>query len=517
MPPPERYALLSVTDRTGIVEFAYDLSKLGYKIIAAGGTAATLRQAEIEVLEAAEFVSSREQLEGRLGLLHPRLLAGISADRDHPGQMHELERRQGVPIDLVAVNFYPLAEVIADRDIPQAEALETVDLAGATLLLAAARNHRHVLPLCDPDDYQPIVDSLKQYGRVLPDRRQTLAAKVFHYAAYYNTTVAQFLGERWSRLPDEMAMGLKKTAEFPYGENPQQQGALYALSGVRPWGVNATQLLYGKSLSYNHFLDLEIAWELATELEGPACVMVKHAVPSGVACSESLAEAARLAYRCDPRGSFRGTAAVNRELGEEAASFFAAEFVSCIAAPQFSQKALDILKTKKDLRLVALPSGLVAGQGLLFRSVAGGVLVQSRDDEKLFGETRVATRRAPNELEMISLRVGWQVAKHARTHAAVLCQGPATIGIGSGQTSRLDAVRLAIVKSQERHPIVRAGQPLVIAADGSLSAEHLQEAAMAGVTAVIQAGGTSEDRDAVAYCDSKGLAMLFAGVRHFRH
>jgi phosphoribosylaminoimidazolecarboxamide formyltransferase / IMP cyclohydrolase len=513
----ERYALLNVTDKTGIVEFGYELKALGFTVIATGATAATLKQAELEIHELRDFVASREILEGPLGLLHPRILAGLSADRDNPGQMHELERRHAVPIDLLAVNLYPLSAIITDPKLSQAEVLEYVDVAGSALLRAGARNYRHVISLCDPDDYQPALEALRQHGRLSIDKRQTLAAKALHYTAYYDTTAAQYLGGKWDRLPDELVIGLKKTAELRYGENPQQQAALYTLSGARPWGINAAQLVYGKELSYNHFLDIETAWELATEIQEPACAIVKHATPAGVAGADRLAEAVKLAYRGDPRGCFRGTAAVNRELDEDAASFLAQEWVDCIAAPDFTPKALNVLKTKKEIRLVTLPSTLISAYEVDYRSVAGGVLVQDKNHQPFLGELKVATRRAPSEIEWKALRLAWHAAKHAKTHCAVICRGGQTIGIGSGQTARLDAVRLALVKSQERHPILTPGLPVVLASDGALSAEHIQEAAAAGIGAVIQPGGSSEDRDAIETADERGLAMVFTGVRHFRH
>ncbi|MBI3551717.1 MAG: bifunctional phosphoribosylaminoimidazolecarboxamide formyltransferase/IMP cyclohydrolase [Elusimicrobia bacterium] len=514
---PERYALLSVTDKTGIVEFGYALKDLGFKLISHGGTAGALRQAELEVMDLRDLVKSPDILEGRLGFLHPRILIGLTADRDKPGQMHELERRHSVPIDLVAVNLYPVAEIIGDAKLSQTEVLEFIDLAGSALLRAAARNFRSVVPLCDPDDYQPAVEALKRFGKLSVEKSQTLAAKAFHYSAYYDTTVAQYLGERWDKLPDELVIGLKKTVELAYGENPQQQGALYTLSGSRPWGINAAELVYGKPLTYNHYLDLEVAWELATEIGEASCVVVKHGVPVGAASDEKLAAAARLAFRCDPRGGFGGTAAVNRELEEDAAAIFAEQYVGCVAAPQFSPKALLTLKAKKDIRLVTLPSTLISAHELDLKAVAGGVLVQDKDSKPLAGDPRPVTRRTPSDLEHKALRLAWHVAKHARTHAAVICRGSATLGIGSGQTSRLDAVRLAVVKSQERHPILPAGAPMVLASDGALSAEHIHEAAAGGISALIQPGGSSEDRDAVEAADRKSLAMLFTGVRHFRH
>lgn len=514
---PERFALISVTDKSGVIELGYALKDLGFSLISNGTTADALRQAELEVMDLKELVRTPDMLEGRLGFLHPRVLIGITADRGKAGEMHELERRHAVPIDLVAVNLYPVAEIVGDAKLSQAEILEFVDLAGSALLRAAARNFRHVVALCDPEDYQTVVDSLRRFGKLSPERRQSLAAKAFHYSAYYDSTVAQYLGGPWDRLPDELVIGLKKTADLAYGENPQQQGALYTLSGSRPWGINAAELVCGKPLTYNHYLDLEVAWELATEIGDAACAVVKHGVLVGAASADRLPEAARLALRCDPRGGYQGTVAVNRELDEAAAAQFAEQYVGCIAAPQFSHKALMALKAKKDIRLVALTSTLISAHEFDLRAVAGGVLLQDKDVKPYAGEPRVVTRRPPAEFEQKALRLAWHAAKHARTHAAVICRGATTIGIGSGQTSRLDALRLALVKSQERHPILPAGLPLVLACDGALSAEHVLEAAAAGVSAVIQPGGTSEDKDAVEAADQRGLAMLFTGVRHFRH
>lgn len=516
-PQAERYALLSVSDRSGIIELAYALKELGYRLISSGGTASALRQAELEIVTPDQLLEDPKAAGGLMGLLHPTVLSGISLDRDDPVQRGELDRRGGVPIDLVAVNLYPVGEIVGDAKLSQSEILDYIDLAGSTLLRAAARNFPHVICLCDPDDYQPVVDQLRQYHRITPERRKALAHKAFHYSAYYDSTVAQYLGDKVDKMPDELAIGLKKASDFAYGENPQQRGALYTLSGARPWGIPAAQLVYGKPLTFGHYLDLETAWELATEIGEAACAIVKHAVPAGVASAERLAEAARLAYRCDPRGCFRGTAAVNRELEEDAAAFFAEEYVSCIAAPAFSPRALQVLKSKKDIRLVTLPSTLISAHELDLRTIAGGVLLQEKDQQALAGAVRAVTKRPVSELELKSLTLAWHVAKHSRTHAAVLCRGAHTIGIGSGQTSRLDAIRVALAKSQERHPILPAGLPIVMASDGALSAEHVHEAAQGGVAAVIQPGGSSEDQDAIAAADERMLAMLFTGLRHFRH
>ena len=495
----ERRALLHVTDQTGIVEFAWALQELGFKFIADAGTAHTLRQAELEVSDVRS---------------HPHLLSFL-ADSRETGVKDQAGPR-GPAIDLVAVNLYPLAE-LSVSELPQAEALGCVDVEGSAFLRAGARNFRQVICLCDPEDYGPALESLRQHGNLSPERRQLLAAKAFHYSAYYDSTVAQYLGSRWDRLPPELVMGLRKSAEFPYGENPHQKGALYALSGARPWGVNQARLLYGRPLSFNHYFDLDAAWELAGGFPEPACAIVKHGVPAGAAVSKSLAEAAKLAYRGDPRGCLRGTAAVNREVDESAADFFAQEMLSCIAAPGFSAKALAALKLRKDIRLVTMPSTLISPDELDFRSVAGGVLVQGCDHQPLPEVLKSPTRRAPTEPEMNSLRLAWRVAKHCRTHAAVVARGGQTIGIGGGQTSRLDAVRLALLKSRERHPLVADDLPTVLASDGDLAPEHVLEAAQGGVKAIILPGLTGEYEGAVEACDEHGLAVAFTGVRHFRH
>jgi phosphoribosylaminoimidazolecarboxamide formyltransferase/IMP cyclohydrolase len=511
----ERFAVLHVTDKTGIVELAWGLKELGFQFIADGSTATSLRQAELEICDLPAALGRRESPESGLALADPRLLSDISAI-PQAGGIQDKRKRKSLSVELVAVNLYPLAET-ACYERAQAETLATVDLAASTLLRAAARNFPHVLCLCDPADYGLVLDCLKRHGDISLERRQSLAAKAFHYSAYYDSTVAQYLGSRWDRLPQEFVMGLRKSADLGYGENPQQHGALYAWAGARPWGVNQATLVYGQPLAFNHYLDLDAAWELAGGFSEPACAIVKHGAPAGAAVSESLAEAARLAYRGDPHGCFRGTAAVNREVDADAAAFFAEEGLNCIAAPAFSAKALLDLKAKKDVRLVTLPSTLISANELDFRSVAGGVLVQDKDHAPTPAALETKTRRSPTEIELNSLRLAWRVAKHSRTHAAVVCRGGQCIGIGSGQTSRLDAVRLALGKSRDRHPILARDLPLVLASDGALAADHVLEAAQGGVTAIIQPGHSSEDDEAVSACEQRGMAMSFTGIRHFRH
>ncbi|MBI3505186.1 MAG: bifunctional phosphoribosylaminoimidazolecarboxamide formyltransferase/IMP cyclohydrolase [Proteobacteria bacterium] len=513
----KRTALISVSDKTGVVDFAFALHKLGYDILATGGTASILKQSELEILELRDLLQDANVMGGKLRLGHPRILAAILADRDSNGEMHELERLGMPPIDLVAVNLYPLSEVLQEANITDREVMEFLDVSACSAIRAAARNYKHVIVLPDPTDYAPTVEALSELKDLALDARQSLAAKAFHYTAYYDSTAAQFLSPAMEHLPDEMVISMKKETELRYGENPHQAAALYRLSGARPWGLAAATLLHGKPLNYEHYLSLEVATELVAEFSDPACAIVKHMNPAGAATSHRLGEAARLAYSSDPAGCTGGVAAFNREVDEEAARFLSPQYLECVVSPHFSPKASDILRAKKELRLITLPSLLLSPHELDLRPVSGGLLVQDKDNQTMPQEPKLVTRRVPTDLELSGLQFAWRVAKHAKTHAAVLARGTATLGIGCGQTSRMDALRLAVVKDQERHPIVPPTLPLVLATDGPISLQHILEAAQAGVTAIIQPGGSAEDKEAVKACESKNIAMLFTAMRHYRH
>ena len=510
-------AFLSVSDKTGIVEFASGLCELGYRILSSGGTASVLKQAELRITEVPEITEYPDILGGRVRLLHPKIFAGILADPGDPKHLKDIHL-YGVPaIELVAVNLYPLSDILLPGNLSQEDVLEFLDVAGSALLRAAARNFPHVLTLCDPQDYASVLEMLKEgkgFGR---ERSQALAAKAFYYISYYDSTVAQYLSAAMERLPEEMVMGLKKAQDLPYGENPHQRAALYKLSGARPWGLNAASLLFGRPLNYNHYLGIDRACDLVAEFREPACAIVRHANPAGVAVSDRLAEAARLAYRSDPAGCTGGVVAFNRPVDEETARTLAPEYLECVAAPEFSQPALDILRKKKDVRLVSLPSLLLSPDEIDIKTVAGGLLIQDKDNATMASERKIVSRRRPTELETAALEFAWRVAKHSLTHAAVLARGLVTLGIAGGQTARMDAVRLAVVKSQERHPIVAPSLPVVLASDGPLGPLHIKEAAAAGASAVIEPGGSSDDREALRVCDELNLAMVFTGIRHYRH
>lgn len=500
----KKTALLSVSDKTGIVEFAHELVKLDFEIFAFGGTAKILKQSELEIRVFNELVSGP-------------LIEAVTVDRADGKAVHALEELDLPPIDLVAVNFYPVSEILQQKSVTPKEFIDFVDISANLVLRAAAKNYHHVIALCDPQDYERTLEELTELKELPLDARQSLAAKAYHYCAYYDSTIAQYLSPRKERLPDEMVIGLKKAVELKYGENPHQEAALYRLSGARPWGLAAATLLHGKALNYSHYLSLEIAAELVGEFRDPACVIVKHMNPAGAAVTMRLGDAAKQAYLSDPAGCTGGVAAFNREVDEEAARVLSPQYLECVVASQFSPDALDILRAKKDIRLVSLPSLLLSANEIDLRPVSGGLLIQDKDNQTLPHEPKIVTRRAPTDVEMTSMDFAWKVAKHAKSHAAVLAQGTTLLGIGSGQTSRMDAIRLASVKGEDRHPIVAPGLPVVLASDTALSLRHILEAADHGVSAVIQPGGTAEDQDTIRACDSKRMAMVFTGIRHQRH
>lgn len=514
---PKKTALLSAADITGIVEFAHGLHELGWELVSSGLTAKTLRQAEVPVTEVAELTKAADLVAGRVRLLQPRLFGGILADRQDVGQMRELAREEIPTVDLVAVNLYPLSQVLESGQMSQREAMDFLDVSGAALLRAAARSFHGVIALCDPKDYPSVLDTLRRGKGLTIDQSRRLASKAFNYISYYDSTVAQYLSDGTAEsLPDELILSLKKSAELRYGENPHQGAALYSRSGARAWGLNAATLLFGKPLAFNHYVTMDRATDLVGEFRRPACAIVKFSNPAGAAVADRPGEAARLAYAADPAGCTGGVAALNREVDVEAARVLATEYIECVVAPDFTGEALDILRAKKDVRLVRLPSLLLSAREVDMKTVAGGVLVEDRDNPTAPEAFKPVSKRAPTDIEAAALDFAWRVAKHTTTFAAVLARGEATLGVAGGQATRLDAVRLAVVKGQERHPVLTPALPTVLACDGALERPDLVEAAEAGVTAVIASGGTRADADLVSAADDLGMALVFTGVRHYR-
>jgi phosphoribosylaminoimidazolecarboxamide formyltransferase/IMP cyclohydrolase len=504
-------ALLSVSDKTGIVAFAQGLSQQSVELIASGGTARTLREAGIAVQSVSAVTGSPEILGGRVKTLHPAIHGGLLSRRT-PADQHELDRHGWREIDLVAVNLYPFEEVSSDPSARPEDVTEQIDIGGVALLRAAAKNSAHVAVVCDPADYAAVLGEIEGQGDLLPETRQRLAVKAFARTAAYDGAISRWAmqhhlvgGERM--LPQTLVMGLDKWTDLRYGENPHQRAALYASPGVE--GPLGGELLQGKPLSYNNLLDLDAAWRAVGAFEQPAVVIVKHLSPCGVACAATLAKAFPLALAGDPVSAFGGVIAVNRPCDGATALAMGDLFVEAIAAPAFTGEAREVLRPREDCRLLRMREGI--DDAVETRGIRGGVLAQERDPGDQ-AEWQVVTRRTPREDEMTALRFAWQAVTHVKSNAILLAQGQAAVGIGGGLPSRVDAVRLAIAKAGAR------ARNAVMASDAFFPfPDGVELAATAGVTAMVQPGGSVRDQQVIESADRLGLAMCFTGVRHFRH
>jgi phosphoribosylaminoimidazolecarboxamide formyltransferase/IMP cyclohydrolase len=512
---PIRRALLSAHDKTGLVELARALAGRGVELLSTGGTAGALREAGLLVRDVAEVTGSPEILDGRVKTLHPAIHAALLARRDLPEHMATLARLGIAPIDLVVTGLYPFEQALVSG-APFATCVEEIDIGGPALTRAAAKNHDAVAVAVDPADYPELMAALTEAGGTELAFRRRLAAKAFARTAAYDAAIAGWLAEATgATFPERLLVAGELREKLRYGENPHQAAAFYAMAPRRP-GVASARQLQGKGLGWNNLNDTDAAFELAAELAPPAVVIVKHAIPCGVATGPDLATAWERALACDRLSAFGGIVACNRPLDGATAAAIATIFTEVVIAPGVDAAAREALAAKPRLRLLvtdAMPDPKAPGRVL--RSLAGGLLVQERDrliaaDEAL----AVATRRAPTEAERADLLFAWTVAKHVRSNAIVLARDGATIGIGAGQTSRVDAVELAATKAE------RAGLagPCVVASDAFFPfADGLQVAIAAGATAAIQPGGSARDKDVIAAADAADMAMLLTGTRHFRH
>ncbi len=511
---PIRRALLSVSDKTGLVELARALAERGVTLVSTGGTAGTLREAGLAVLEVSAVTGFPEILDGRVKTLHPRIHAGLLAT-DTEEHRATLAEHGIAPIDLLVVNLYPFAATRA-RGAAFAECIEQIDVGGPAMLRAAAKCHERVTVLADPADYPAFLAELAEAGGTRLETRRRLAAKAFALTAAYDAAIAAFLDEtRGEAFPERFVLAAERVERLRYGENPHQAAALYRSSGPRP-GVADARRLQGKELSYNNLLDADAALEAVAEHVEPAVVIVKHANPCGAALGASLREAWEKALACDPVSAFGGIVAVNRPLDGETARAMSGLFLEVVVAPAVLPEAAEVLARKPALRLL-VTDGLPdpAAPGLVVRSLGDGLLVQTRDpgtDER--AAWRVVTRRAPSPAEWVDLAFAWKVVRHTRSNAIVLARNGATVGIGMGETSRVDAARHA-VERMDRGP---GRGPCVVASDAFFPfADGLEAAIAGGATACIQPGGSRRDEEVVAAADRAGLAMVFTGRRHFRH
>jgi len=518
-------ALISVFDKTGIVKFAKRLAALRIEILSTGGTAKLLREAGVAVRDVSEFTGWPEMLGGRVKTLHPKVHGGLLFRRNHAEDQKQAAEHGIAPIDLVAVNLYPFETTAAKADLAAEELIENIDIGGPAMLRSAAKNFESVTVVSDPQDYDRVAAELESSRETSLGTRLELARKVYATTSRYDGMITMEL-ERLSAaagrvelgakplLPERVHISLRRQQELRYGENPHQAGALYVPASRAPEGLAAAKQLQGKELSYNNFVDLEAARSLAAEFQRPAAVIIKHNTACGAAEQETLLDAYLKAYACDPVSAFGGVLAFNRIVDAATAGEVAKLFVECIVAPGFADKAKEIFAAKKNLRLLELPAGgLEPDRELQLKRILGGMLVQQPDLGELSDdELRTVTKRAPTPEEMHTMRFAWKVAKHVKSNAIVFAKDGATLGVGAGQMSRVDSVRIAVMKAQS--PL----QGTVVASDAFFPfPDGVEEAAKAGATAVIQPGGSVRDTDVIAAADRLGLAMVFTGIRHFLH
>ena len=536
---PIRRALISVSDKTGIVDFARELTSFNVEIISTGGTAKTLRDAGISVRDISEITGFPEMMDGRVKTLHPRVHGGLLAIRDNPQHVAAMQQHGIEPIDLVVVNLYPFAETIQRQGVTYEEAIEQIDIGGPAMIRSAAKNAHDVAVVVLPGSYEKIIYEMKSRdGALSLATRKSLAQEAFQQTAIYDMLVSSYLASQGmstdgiaaftgssavtipkdefsveefkGELPDRKSWTISKIANLRYGENPHQTAALYqmAVSG----GVANAEVLAGKEMSFNNYVDADAAWALVNDFEQTACAIIKHTNPAGVGLGPTPGEAYTKALATDPVSAFGGIVAFNQTVDENAAQEVVKIFTEVVIAPDYSAAALEILKTKKNLRVLRVVQE-TAKKKLEFRQISGGMLVQTADDHQLDPQqVKVVTTRAPSDEEMRALLFAWTVCKHTKSNAIVYARTDQTVGVGAGQMSRVDSVRIGAMRSQ----LPVAGT--VLASDAFFPfRDGIDEAARNGITAVIQPGGSVRDEEVIAAANEHGLAMVFTGVRHFKH
>jgi phosphoribosylaminoimidazolecarboxamide formyltransferase/IMP cyclohydrolase len=512
-------ALLSVSDKTGIVDFARGLADLGIEIVSTGGTARTLSEAGLPVRAIEDFTGFPEMMDGRVKTLHPRLYAGLLAVRSEESHLLAAAKHGIEPVDLVCVNLYPFEQTLARGDATEEEIVENIDIGGPTMIRAAAKNSAYAAVVVDPTDYAGVLAELRgSGGQISLDMRARLRATAFACTARYDAAISRWCASKlYEGFPPTWAASYRKVMDLRYGENPHQQAAYYAEAGARTHLLDGVIQLHGKELSFNNLLDLSSARELVEEFEEPACAILKHNNPCGCALGESGQIAYERAFACDPLSAFGGVIAVNRPVDRAFAEVLSEQFVEVLLAPGFNQEALEVLTRKKNVRLLELAEWHKQPAGVEEKPVLGGVLAQTRD---VVSETReqmqTVTGTQPSEEQWDDLLFAWRVCRHVRSNAIVIAHRRATIGIGAGQMSRVDAVSIAVEKARAAQPELMAGSAL--ASDAFFPFSDGPELAIkAGVTAIIQPGGSVRDQDTISLADDSGVAMVMTGVRHFRH
>ncbi|MDR1926420.1 MAG: bifunctional phosphoribosylaminoimidazolecarboxamide formyltransferase/IMP cyclohydrolase [Endomicrobium sp.] len=514
--------LLSASDKTGIIDFAKELKILGWNIISSGGTAKTLAENSIECQEISDVTGFPEILNGRVKTLNPKIHGGILAIRNREDHLKQL-REYGIKvIDMVVVNLYPFETTInkihkpENKNIDQS-IIENIDIGGVALLRAAAKNYQDVVVICDSNDYTSVIKNLKN-NSITQELKLALAAKAFRHTSYYDSLISTYL--TYEKFPTQATIPLKKISSLRYGENPHQEAVLYS-NGIEQnkSAVIFAKQLHGKELSYNNYLDLEVAWHLVHEFDNPACAIIKHNNPCGAAESTDIKDAYLKALSCDSVSAFGGVMAFNKSIEEDTATEISKLFVECIIAPNYSKAALDILMNKKNIRLLIQEMPYKEEKNIVeYRMMSYGMLAQDRDNQILI-ESKPMTKRQPTKLESEALDFAWKISKHVKSNAVILVRGRQTVGIGAGQMSRIDSLKIAIEKMKK----VKCGLdenlfPLVLASDAFFPfPDVVEESAKIGVTAIVQPGGSVKDDESIKVADDKNIAMIATGMRHFKH
>jgi phosphoribosylaminoimidazolecarboxamide formyltransferase / IMP cyclohydrolase len=513
-------ALISVSDKTGLAEFAKGLQKLGVEILSTGGTASLLRSLSIPVKEVGDYTGFPEMLDGRVKTLHPKIHGGLLAVRDNPEHMKQIAAHGIGTIDMVVVNLYPFEKTTAKKNVSLEEAIENIDIGGPSMLRSAAKNYKSVAVICNPDRYADVMAELTNNSGILSDKVLTnLAIEVFERTAAYDGAIHSFLSGRFktdnafATLPKEIALKFSKIQDLRYGENPHQQAAFYA-DGKKSTGLTGIKQLHGKELSFNNILDLQAAVEIVRDFDGPAAVVIKHNNPSGVAQDKALDKAFLKAFACDSLSAFGGIIGLNRAVDAKTAqAIFKAGFMECVIAPKFEEGALKILKEKKNLRLLELDIFGLPEEKYDYKKVSGGLLLQDKDNKTIKVEDlKVMGKIKPTKAQIEAMLFGWKLIKHVKSNAIALVKGTQTIGIGAGQTSRVDSALHAIRKAG------KLAKGSVLISDAFLpKADTVTFAAKAGVTAIIQTGGSIADEEVIKEADKRKVAMVATAVRHFKH
>ena len=510
-------ALISVSDKAGLIEFVRALKLLGVEIISTGGTAKALREERIPVRDVAEITGFPEMMDGRIKTLHPRVHGGLLALRNNPDHVNAMEEHGIEPIDLVVVNLYPFAQTIAKEGVTTADAIEQIDIGGPAMIRSAAKNYADVTVVVSPQQYQRVLQEMQNNdGAITFALRRQLAAAAFSHTANYDAVVANYFNKvnDSSGLDETRRLTLHKLNDLRYGENPHQQSALYAMDDPEPPAgtLASASLLSGKEMSFNNYVDAEAAWQFVCDFDDGACAIIKHTNPAGVALGQTAAEAYKKALATDPVSAFGGIVAFNRTVDAEAANEVTKIVTDIVIAPEYDEGAVEVLRTRKNLRVLQMGT-TTRTSDIQYRQISGGMLVQTPDDYRVTDkDLKVVTEKQPTDEEIRALLFAWTVCKHTKSNAIVYAREGQTIGVGAGQMSRVDSVKIGAM---------RANLPLkgsVLASDAFFPfRDGIDEAAKHGITAVIQPGGSLRDAEVIAAANELGLAMVFTGIRHFKH